>query len=63
MKTSVCPRCDSGQNKKIGESPVRGKWEVYGCRECHYVWRSTEDLKGISKKVAYWKRTAINFWD
>ncbi len=59
---SACPRCDSRQTGKIADSPVKGKWEVYSCKECNYVWRSTEDLTGISKKVKYWKENAVRYW-
>jgi len=63
MKASMCPRCDSGQIEKVADSPVKGKWEVYHCKVCNYVWRSNEDLTGINKKVEYWMETAVHFWD
>ena len=62
MKALICPRCDSNQTEKLADSPVKGKWEVYGCKACNYVWRSTEDLKGIDKRVDYWRETAVRYW-
>ena len=63
MKVPTCPRCDSSQTAKAADSPVKGKWEIYRCQSCHYVWRSNEDLTGIDKRVEYLRRTAIHFWD
>ena len=45
----VCPRCDAKKTLKIAVSPVKGKWEVYRCPKCNYVWRSTESLEDIVK--------------
>jgi predicted Zn finger-like uncharacterized protein len=45
----TCPRCDAKQTLKIADSPVKGKWEVYRCPKCNYLWRSTETLEGIVK--------------
>ena len=59
---SVCPRCDSSETTKIADSPVKGKWEAYRCRDCNYVWRSTEDLRNIDKRVKYWRETAVRYW-
>ena len=58
MKAPACPRCDSNETGKIAESPVKGKFEVYRCESCNYVWRSNEDLKGIDKRVPYWREHA-----
>ena len=55
----TCPRCDSSQVKMVADSPIIGKWEVYGCQACNYVWRSTEDLSNITKKIEYWRENAI----
>ena len=44
-----CPRCDADQTLKVADSPVKGKWEVYRCPECNYVWRSTESFEDIVK--------------
>jgi uncharacterized Zn finger protein len=63
MGASACPRCGSGQTEKVADSPVKGEWEVYRCRECNYVWRSTEDLTGIDKRIEYLRKTAVHFWD
>ena len=56
MKTPVCPRCDSADTLKIGDSPVQGKFEIYRCTACNYVWRSTEDLSEITKMIDYWRK-------
>ena len=45
----ACPRCDADQTLKVADSPVKGKWEVYRCPKCNYVWRSTESLEDIVK--------------
>lgn len=62
MKGLICPRCDSNKVEKVADSPVRGKWEAYSCRECNYVWRSTEDLTNIDRRMEYWRRTAGRDW-
>ena len=62
MKPAACPRCDSSQVVKIADSPVKGKWDVYRCKECNYVWRSTEDLTNIAKKVNYWRDNVLSYW-
>ncbi len=63
MDASACPRCDSGQVEKAADSPIKGKWEIYRCKECNYVWRSTEDLRGIDTRIEYLRKTAAHFWD
>ena len=63
MAGSACPRCDSSEIEKTADSPIKGKWEIYRCKGCHYVWRSTEDLTGIDKRVEYLRKTAVHFWD
>ena len=62
MTALSCPRCDSVQTTKVADSPVQGKWEAYRCKECNYVWRSTEDLSNITKKVKYWRENASRYW-
>ncbi|MFC2001332.1 non-oxidative hydroxyarylic acid decarboxylases subunit D [Chloroflexota bacterium] len=57
MKTFTCPRCDSSQVTKVADSPVEGVFEVYRCEACNYVWRSTEDLSGITKRIDHWRET------
>ena len=44
-----CPRCDDSKTEKISDSPIKGVWEVYRCKQCNYVWRSTETLADIHK--------------
>jgi transposase-like protein len=63
MAALACPRCNSSQTEKASDSPIKRKWEVYRCKECHYVWRSTEDLTGIDKRIEYLRKTAVRFWD
>ncbi len=55
MKAPACPRCDSGDTLKVADSPVKGKFEIYRCEACNYVWRSTEDLANVTKMVDYWR--------
>ena len=62
MSQSTCPRCDTSQVVKIADSPVKGKWEAYRCKECNYVWRSTEDTTNVGKKIKYWRETVARFW-
>ncbi len=56
MKALICPRCDSSEALKIGDSPVKDKFEIYRCPSCNYVWRSTEDLSDIAKWIDYWRK-------
>ena len=44
-----CPRCDDSGTEMASGSPIPGTWEVYRCRHCNYVWRSTENLADIHK--------------
>jgi hypothetical protein len=45
--TLTCPRCYSDQTLKICDSPIEGSWEVFGCKNCSFLWRSTEDLNRV----------------
>jgi len=38
----ICPRCDRDEGFKFFEAPRDGSWELYRCRFCDFVWRSTE---------------------
>lgn len=42
-----CPRCDKEDVVKIFEAPKDRSWELFRCRICNFVWRSTEreDIK------------------
>lgn len=62
MTPPACPRCDSEETEKVAESPVAGKWEAFHCRECNYIWRSTEDLSHVVKHWPKWKEMAVHFW-
>ena len=53
MKASSCPRCNSTQVQKLADSPVRDKFEIYGCGACNFVWRSNEDLTDIDRRIDY----------
>jgi len=55
MKAPACPRCDSDETLKLADSPVQGKFEIYRCAACNYVWRSTEDLSDITRMIDYWR--------
>ena len=37
-----CPRCDKDEGIKFFQAPKDGSWELYRCRYCDFVWRSTE---------------------
>lgn len=39
-----CPRCESNKVHVMTKSPVGNVWEVYLCENCHYSWRSTEEI-------------------
>ncbi len=56
MATPACPRCDSPESVKVADSPVKGKFEIFRCKACNFVWRSTEDLSEISKKIDVWRQ-------
>lgn len=59
----ACPRCDSTSTRKVADSPVTGKFEVYSCTDCNYVWRSTENTSRVIKKVPYWKEHSLKLWE
>jgi len=48
-KLPACPRCDANQTGKIADSPIEGRWKVYRCPNCNYVWRTSENLEGVAK--------------
>ena len=62
MKALICPRCDSNQVGKVADSPIKGKFEIYRCEACNYVWRTTEDLSNIAKRVEYWRKHAAIYY-
>ena len=39
---TTCPRCRAVAANQVAESPVAGRWQMFACGTCHYVWRSTE---------------------
>lgn len=43
-----CPRCGSADTEFVSESPVEGKWELYRCDNCEFVWRTTEDRETLT---------------
>ncbi len=55
MAALKCPRCEAAETVKEAESPVKGKFEVYRCEACNYVWRSTEDLSEIDQWIEQWR--------
>jgi hypothetical protein len=38
----ICPRCDKDKGIKCFEAPKDRSWELYRCRYCDFIWRSTE---------------------
>lgn len=62
MKVPACPRCDATQTLKIADSPVAGKWEVYRCPSCNFVWRSTEQFDELAKLSSQMVEQAVSFW-
>jgi hypothetical protein len=38
-----CLRCQTEGASVMAESPVPGKWHLYRCERCRFVWRSTEE--------------------
>lgn len=38
-----CARCGKDATTCIAESPVKGKWQLFRCDYCAFVWRSTEE--------------------
>ncbi len=38
-----CFRCGKQTHTVIAESPIKGRWELFRCDYCLYVWRSTEE--------------------
>ena len=59
MAALTCPRCDSTEVGKIAESPVKGKFEVYRCTACRFVWRSNEDLSDLDRNVDFWRDNIV----
>ncbi len=53
MKELSCARCESTDIRKVADSPVKGKWEMYRCEACNFIWRSYEDLTLIPKNIDY----------
>lgn len=41
-KRKICPCCDADGCTLVTHSPVAGCWEVYGCPQCFFTWRTTE---------------------
>ena len=37
-----CPRCDKDEADKVFEAPKDHAWELYRCKWCNFIWRSTE---------------------
>jgi hypothetical protein len=38
-----CLRCDTEGCSLLSGSPIAGKWELYRCNRCRFVWRNTEE--------------------
>jgi hypothetical protein len=41
-EAAVCPRCRARGIRQAAASPVPGRWVLWACQTCWYVWRSTE---------------------
>jgi vanillate/4-hydroxybenzoate decarboxylase subunit D len=51
----VCPRCGFDGIDTTARSPVPGVWTVLSCRQCTYLWRTTEPARTASR-AAYPER-------
>ncbi|MEU2616790.1 non-oxidative hydroxyarylic acid decarboxylases subunit D [Streptomyces sp. NPDC007157] len=40
-----CPRCGHDKLDLIHTSPVAGVWEICHCRQCLYMWRTSEPAR------------------
>lgn len=60
MDELYCPRCQNPQTAKVAESPVKGVFEIYRCKNCNFVWRSTEDLGQLQKLTPEGMANAID---
>ncbi|MCB5907441.1 non-oxidative hydroxyarylic acid decarboxylases subunit D [Streptomyces pinistramenti] len=43
--TTVCPRCAHPAVENVFTSPVPGAWDVLQCRQCLYMWRTSEPAR------------------
>lgn len=43
--TDICPRCAHDTIDRITTSPVPGVWDVLQCRQCLYMWRTSEPAR------------------
>ncbi|GAA3853428.1 non-oxidative hydroxyarylic acid decarboxylases subunit D [Streptomyces sp. NPDC003631] len=43
--SSICPRCAHETVETVFTSPVPGVWDVLQCRQCLYMWRTTEPAR------------------
>jgi len=41
-EAGACPRCRTADVRQAAASPVPGRWVIWACQTCWYVWRSTE---------------------
>lgn len=40
-----CPRCEYTTVETVFTSPVPGVWDVLQCRQCLYMWRTSEPAR------------------
>ena len=43
--TTICPRCAYRTVEKVFSSPVPDVWDVLQCRQCLYMWRTSEPTR------------------
>ncbi|MDN3352195.1 non-oxidative hydroxyarylic acid decarboxylases subunit D [Actinomadura sp. DC4] len=43
--TTICPRCAYRIVEEIFSSPIPDVWDVLQCRQCHYMWRTSEPAR------------------
>ena len=39
----ICPRCENEKAAFFMKSPVGDSWELYKCRNCGFMWRTSEE--------------------
>ncbi|WP_433286390.1 non-oxidative hydroxyarylic acid decarboxylases subunit D [Pseudonocardia sp. CA-142604] len=47
----ICPRCACSAVEQQYTSPVPGVWDVLQCRQCLYMWRTTEPARRTRRET------------
>ncbi|WP_067677346.1 non-oxidative hydroxyarylic acid decarboxylases subunit D [Nocardia miyunensis] len=42
---NICPRCAFEDIEHVFSSPVPGLWNVLQCKQCLYMWRTSEPAR------------------